>query len=129
MAVTPQESSEKQEPSAPDGTNPRSFGIKRHSGHRHSDGPVLAIGLWLAYVWSWFSIVTCIMMLVAIPALLRFTGTYKHTRPLSTSVFACGYLTPIRQILIMLSCALLAYAAGHIGPPQVGTGLDPDWDD
>ncbi|GAA6124053.1 hypothetical protein BPY_21610 [Bifidobacterium psychraerophilum] len=118
MAVTQQESSEKQEPSAPDGTDPRSFGITDILVTVIQTALMLAIGLWLAYVWSWFSIVACIVMLVAISALFRFTGAYKHMRPLSTSVFAGGYLTTIRQILIMLSCALLAYAAGRIGPPQ-----------
>lgn len=127
MAVTQQESSEKQESSAPNGTDPRSFGITDILVTVIQTAPVLAIGLWLAYVWSWFSIMTCIVMLVAISALLRFTGAYKHTRPLSTSVFAYGYLTTIRQILIMLSCALLAYAAVRIEPPQgwnwSGSGL------
>lgn len=127
MVVAQQESSEEQTPSPSDGMNPRRLAIRGILVTTIQAILMLVVGFWLAYGWSWFSIVTCIVILLASSALLRITGAYTYIRTRSIRTFDADHLLTLRQILIALSFILLAYAAGRVGPPQgwngSGTGL------
>jgi hypothetical protein len=88
---------------------------------------VLGTGMWLAYTWSWLSIVICVVLLLLVAFLLKVTGTYKYSDIGSGEVGNVSFPYRWRRVMILLSFLLVAYAAGRSGMPSglstTGTGL------